>query len=172
MLLFLVSAWFNGEPAVICFGDIQLEITVYQIGLLAITWNTIDLSGPANWLGCWDLDDDHYRWRRATNHPFAAAIGQGIQNIHVADGQSGVDAIRFECDAGVLVLYNARDELGGCDQALDPKNYLLHPIPASSRAASAEHIGQAVVVSHGSLGRQETASPVVRSSRHRLQLVR
>ena len=118
--------WFNDEPVVIGLGDIQLEIAVYQVGLLAITWNSIDLSRCANWLGCWD--DLEVRWQSATSRMFALAIGQRILRIHVADGPSGVDALQFEHDNGVLTLYNACDELGAGDQPLDPNNYRLHSI--------------------------------------------
>lgn len=109
------GAWFSDEPAVICCGETQLEIAVYQIGLMAMTWNTINLAGPANWLGCWNLDGDSYRWRPATEPAFANAIGKTIEQIQIADGPSGVDAVEFSHNSGVLMLYNAGDELGVLD---------------------------------------------------------
>ena len=43
--------WFNDEPVLLQFSNgRQLEIGVYQVGLLALTWDTVDTELPANWL--------------------------------------------------------------------------------------------------------------------------
>ncbi len=106
------GSWFNDEPAVICFGADQLEIAVYQIGLMAITWNTIDLSKSANWLGCWNDGKTTYPWIPASQEHFAACVNKTLHAIHAITGSHGLFGIQLTHDDGILVLYNALDELG------------------------------------------------------------
>ena len=121
------GSWFNDEPAVLLFDDLQLEIAVYQIGLLSITWNSIDLGQSPNWLGCWEQIDG-LRWQRATQPEFQHATGKSIHSLLIASDDTGVAGIQVAHDGGFLSIFNALDELGVADGELEASQYVLHPL--------------------------------------------
>lgn len=120
--------WFVDEPVVICCDDLHLEIAVYQIGLLAITWNTVDFASPANWLGCWDPAEYGLEWRTADHPVLATLVGNPITAIDIVSSPCGLDGVRLHHPLGVAVLYNALDELGVSDRDLDGAAYSTHRI--------------------------------------------
>ena len=127
------GTWFNDEPAILVFDDMQIEIAVYQVGLLAITWNTVDVHSPANWLGCWDWPDDDVQWKIVDDGPIQCVIGQRLKAIHIVDYNShgfgcGAHAVQFHFDSNVLAIYNALDELGVSNEPFQGSDYVMHPI--------------------------------------------
>lgn len=125
--------WFNDEPVILQFTNRrQLEIGVYQVGLLALTWNTVDTNSPANWLGCWSGD---LKWERATTKPWAGVLRHQIQRIHLVDYDSdfgsGAFGVQFQFDSGQhLLVYNALDELGVDTTPVTGQEYHLHEVAA------------------------------------------
>lgn len=125
------GAWFNDEPALLQFGNgRQLEIGVYQVGLLALTWDTVDTNSPANWLGCWSQD---LKWELAAMQPWASVCRQQVQRIQLVDYDSdfgrGAFGVQFEFDSGQhLLVYNALDELGVDTTPVAGDEYHLHQV--------------------------------------------
>lgn len=126
------GTWFNDEPAILKFDHFQLEIAVYQVGLLAVTWNTVDLHSPANWLGCWDWPEDDVQWRPVDDEPWRHVIGQRLGAIQIVDYDSdlgsGAHAIQFHFDSNILVLYNALDEMGVSNDPIQGPGYHSYPV--------------------------------------------
>lgn len=127
------SSWFNDEPAILDFGEgRQLEVAVYQTGLLAITWNTLDVAQPANWLGCWGGHD--LKWQETTSDDWLWAMGRTVSGVQIVDYNcslgNGVFGIQFGFASGRhLLVYNALDELGVRDAGIQSLNYAVFPVP-------------------------------------------
>ena len=126
--------WFNDDAVLFEFtGQIQLEIAVYQVGLLALTWNTVDKKMPANWLGCWDYD---LKWQVAADDDWVAVFGRVVREIQIVDYDSnlgfGAYAVQFHFDSNShLVVFNALDELGVGDQPIEGPEFGVHPVIAA-----------------------------------------
>lgn len=123
--------WFNDEPALLQFADgRQLEIGVYKVGLLALTWNSVDVELPANWLGCWN---QKLSWEVATCAPWMRFSGQQVRQIQLIDHDSelgsGVFGLQLKFSSGGhLVVFNALDELGVNTTAIVGPDYQLHTV--------------------------------------------
>ena len=125
--------WFNDEPVLLQFSNgRQLEIGVYQVGLLALTWDTVDTELPANWLGCWSQT---LKWELATTEPWGSVLDQQVQRIQVVDYESdfglGAFGVQFLFDSGQhLLVYNALDQLGVDTTPVAGYEYHLHNVAA------------------------------------------
>ena len=125
------ESWFADEPVILQFGNVQIELTHYQLDHLAVTWNTIDTAVPPNWLGCWE--GWSLQWRRDTHPVLVLNVGrllrgvsvvemysettvvsdpQHPQNIGLKENAWLLHAIEFEFDNAVTAIFNALDENG------------------------------------------------------------
>lgn len=125
------NEWFNDEPVVFNFGDRQLEACFNQLSQFAITWDTVDVNQPPNWMDC--FDGMPLQWRRNGHETLANAIGETLESIAVVDRMFRTTvldnknhpkqiressefwmlyALEFEFNTCTVVLYNALDENG------------------------------------------------------------
>jgi len=123
--------WFNDEPVVFEFNGRQLEACFNQLSQFAITWDSIDLNQPPNWMDC--FDGMPLEWRRNGHETLTAAIGAKLENIVIVEhifrttvlenerdpetiGESSecwmLYAMEFQFNTCSVVLYNALDENG------------------------------------------------------------
>jgi len=136
--------WFTDEAIVFRFGQRQLEASHMQISQMLITWDTVDLKQPPNWLGCYE--DLPLVWQKNKHAAARSVVGGSLENIAIVEylnqeqgpvglshlyGKELLYAIEFKFDRGSLVLYNALDENGMQNEPLSGSEIRKHWIASS-----------------------------------------
>lgn len=105
------DSWFADAPVLLDFAGRQVEIQHQKFDELALTWNSLDPRGRADWPGF------ELRWRHDAAPALAALQGQALCEIelleHAGDDMAqGMVALGFVFPGGRVTVHNCLDANG------------------------------------------------------------
>lgn len=117
------DTWFTVAPVVLDFEGGRVELNHCRPDELSVTWNGVDLAGPA--LGLWG--ETRLVWRDDSEPRLAALVGRILDVVEVQvldiggrDLADGTASLRFRFGEVGVTVFNALDQNGlDCDDRAD-----------------------------------------------------